>query len=293
MNLKTKVLVLGSTGMLGHQVVNYLSQFENFEVSDIAYRISLREETIIVDAMDKVRLEQVIILIKPDFIVNCIGVLVSGSRNEGKAIYLNAYLPNFLLELAISINSKLIHISTDCVFSGSMGGYIETDYKDGYGIYSQTKILGEYDDASHLILRTSFIGPELKKDGEGLFHWFMKQTGTINGFNNSVWSGVTTVELAKAIKWSIDENITGLYHVTNNNSITKHDLLKLFQKYTEKDIIIKINNNQPSNKTFRDTRLLLNYRIPSYEKMISNMVDSIADNSAQYSQYKVCVFDKK
>ena len=106
MNLKSKVLVLGSTGMLGHQVVDYLSSFESFEVSDIAYRTSLREETILVDAMDKVRLEQTITLIKPDFIVNCIGILVSGSKNKGMAIYLNAYLPNYLLEIATKIKSK-------------------------------------------------------------------------------------------------------------------------------------------------------------------------------------------
>ena len=229
-----KVLILGSTGMLGHQVVNYFLKFDDYDVIDVAFRSKLREKTIISDVTDKTAFEKVIIELSPDFIVNCIGVLIHGSSNVENAIYLNAYLPHQLKKISKNIGAKLIHISTDCVFSGDKGGYIETDTRDGKGIYSQTKKLGEIEDDTNLTLRTSIIGPELKDNGEGLFHWFMNQQGEISGFTKTMWSGVTTIELAKTVKWSIDNSITGLYHVTNNSSINKCELLKLFQKIQKK-----------------------------------------------------------
>ena len=285
--MKKKVLILGSTGMLGHQVVNYFLKFDDYDVIDIAFRSKLREKTIISDVTDKTAFEKVIIELSPDFIVNCIGVLIHGSGDVENAIYLNAYLPHQLKKISKNIGAKLIHISTDCVFSGNKGGYIESDVKDGKGVYSQTKILGEIEDDANLTLRTSIIGPELKDNGEGLFHWFMSQQGDITGFTRAIWSGVTTLELVKAIKWSIESNITGLYHVTNNSSISKYELLKLFQKYTKKDISIKSVDGKNVDKSFIDTRLLIDYKIPSYDQMISNMVSLITNNMSLYSQYKV------
>jgi dTDP-4-dehydrorhamnose reductase len=283
--LKKKILVLGSTGMLGHQVVNYFLNFDDYNVIDIAFRSKLRENTVILDVTDKMPFEKVVTELSPDFIVNCIGILIHGSSNVENAIYLNAYLPHQLKKISKNIGAKLIHISTDCVFSGDKGGYIESDVKDGKGVYSQTKILGEIEDDTNLTLRTSIIGPELKDNGEGLFHWFMGQSGDISGFTKSVWSGVTTIELAKIIKWAIDGNITGLYHVTNNLSINKYKLLKLFQKYTKKEISISPLVEKCIDKSFVDTRLLIDYEIPDYENMIKEMVVNIK-SSNMYS-YKI------
>ena len=273
--------------MLGHQVVNYFLKFDDYDVIDIAFRSKLREKTIISDVTDKTAFEKVVTELSPDFIVNCIGVLIHGSSNVENAIYLNAYLPHQLKKISKNIGAKLIHISTDCVFSGDKGGYIESDVKDGKGVYSQTKILGEIEDDANLTLRTSIIGPELKDNGEGLFHWFMSQQGDITGFTRAIWSGVTTLELVKAIKWSIENDITGLYHVTNNSSISKYELLKLFQKHTKKDISIKSVDGKNVDKSFIDTRLLMNYQIPSYDEMISDMASLIVNNRALYSQYKI------
>ena len=153
--------------------------------------------------------------------------------------------------------------------------------------------MGEVIDDTHLTLRTSIIGPELKNDGEGLFHWFMNQSADISGYTKTMWSGVTTIELAKAVKWSIDNNITGLYHVTNNSSISKYALLKLFQKYTKKDINIKSFSGKDVDKSFIDTRLLMDYEIPSYDQMISNMVSLIANKRSLYSRYKVGSFEQE
>jgi dTDP-4-dehydrorhamnose reductase len=121
----------------------------------------------------------------------------------------------------------------------------------------------------------------------------MNQSDDISGFTKAIWSGVTTIELAKAVKWSINHHITGLYHVTNNSSISKYDLLQLFQKYTKKDISIKPFYGKNADKSFIDTRLLMDYEIPSYERMVSDMIDLIANSKTLYFQYKVGNFDKE
>jgi dTDP-4-dehydrorhamnose reductase len=287
--LKKKILVLGSTGLIGHQVFNYLQSKGKYELYNFAYRTKLQESTIILDARDELNFLNGINDLAPDFIINCLGILINGSnQNPENAIFLNAYMPHRLARLADNINAKLIHISTDCVFSGDKKTpYIETDYKDGSGIYSKTKALGEIENINHLTLRTSVVGPELKNDGEELFHWFMALSADISGYTKSIWSGVTTIELARAVEWSIRENITGLYHITNNSSINKYDLLKLFQEYTGKDINISAIDGNETDKSFIDTRQILDYEIPSYEEMIAEMVELIANQRTTYSQYRV------
>ncbi len=284
--MKKKLLVLGSTGMLGHQVVNYFLQFNEYEVIDISFRNKFREETSILDVTNQALLCDTVIKLNPDFIINCIGVLIGGANsNITNAIYINSYLPNQLKDIAKKIGAKLVNISTDCVFSGKKGKYIETDERDGKDTYSKTKALGEVIDNVNVTLRTSIIGLELKTNGEGLFHWFMNQSGTINGFTKAIWSGVTTIELAKAVKWAIENEITGLYHITNNKSINKNDLLNLFKKYTNKDIEIVAVNGKEIDKSFVDTIKEINYVIPDYDVMINDMTKLMKNNRELYSQY--------
>ena len=287
--MKEKVLILGSAGLIGHQIYNYLKDSNNYELHNISCRNKIQDDTILLDARDEKIFIDTITSIRPKYIVNCIGILINDSDIDPEnSIFLNSYMPHRLTRLADKINAKLIHISTDCVFSGDKKEpYTETDEKDGRGIYAKTKGLGEVINEKHLTLRTSVVGPELKNDGEELFHWFMNQSNSVSGYTKAIWSGVTTIELAKAVKWSIDNNITGLYHVTNNSSISKYDLLQLFQKYTKKDINIKPFDEKNIDKSFIDTRLLIDYQIPSYDQMISNMVKLITDNRILYSQYKI------
>ncbi|MDA9039815.1 SDR family oxidoreductase [Gammaproteobacteria bacterium] len=282
--MKKRILVLGSTGLIGHQVFNYLQCNGQYELYNFAYRKPLQNDTVILDARNEEKYLKKIGDIAPDFIVNCVGILINGANiNPENAIFLNAYMPHRLARLADEINAKLIHISTDCVFSGNKGTpYIETDAKDGFGIYAKTKALGEVISEDHLTLRTSVVGPELKNDGEELFHWFMNQHGSIEGYTKAIWSGVTTIELAKAVKWAIDQNITGLYHVTNNTSISKFELLKLFKKYTQKEIDINSTDGKAVDKSLLDTRGEINYQIPSYEIMVSEMVESMKSNASLY-----------
>ena len=282
-----KVLVLGSSGMLGHKVVAYLEKFENLEVYNFSKQKKVNADTIILDIMDSNRFEESVKSIKPNIIINCIGILINGSKNIASATYINAYFPNFLADICNSSDCKLIHISTDCVFSGRKGNYKENDLRDGYDVYARTKILGEINDNNNLTIRSSIIGPELKKNGEGLFDWFAKQEGEINGYKNSIWSGVTTLEMAKAIKWAIDKDIKGIYHVTNNQAISKYNLLKLFKKYTNKNIEICAVDNKKIDKSFIDTRQLIDYKIPPYNKMIEDMIKDLKKDLFIYpEQYK-------
>lgn len=284
-----KVLVLGSTGLIGHQVYNYLDNLKTYKLYNLSNKRKLNTNTINLDARNYFDLLAVIKDVRPNIIINCIGVLINESeKNPFTAISLNAYLPHALLQFCEDNNSKLIHISTDCVFSGDkQAPYVETDYKDGYSIYAKTKGLGEIIKDNHLTIRTSVVGPELKSDGEELFHWFMSQTDTILGFKKSIWSGVTTIELAKAVDFSIKNNLNGLYHLTNNNCITKFELLKLFKKYMNKNIKIKGVDGTVTNKSFKDTRMLIDYEIPDYEKMIEEMAAQISKNKQLYMQYHI------
>ena len=287
METSLKVLVLGSTGMLGHQVVMHLEKYDKFEIFNFAHKNLLNKKTKILDVTDKVNLKAQIYSINPDFVINCIGLLVNASHDISRAKYLNAVLPHELKKICSRTNSKLIHISTDCVFSGKKGLYKEDDLRDGKGTYAKTKILGELIDDNNLTIRTSIIGPEIKSSGEGLFDWFMRQDGEVQGYKNSIWSGVTTLELAKAIKWAIENNINGIYHITNNLIINKYELLNLFKKYTKKNIEITPFDNKKVDKSFIDTRRLINYKIPSYEQMVSEMIEEIKINMNFYSRYNM------
>lgn len=281
------VLVLGSTGLIGHQVYNYLKSNSNHKLSSISYRKKIDEDTVLCNIRDEQQFIDIVTRISPDVIVNCIGVLIDASnKNTENAIFINAYMPHRLMKVADAIDAKLIHISTDCVFSGLKKiPYTEVDEKDGKDIYAKTKGLGEIINNKHLTLRTSVVGPELKTNGEELFHWFMTQSGVINGFEKAIWSGVTTLELARAVKWAIDNNIVGLYHVTNNTSISKYELLTLFQKYTKKNIEINKVDGRDVDKSFIDTRKEINYILPSYDVMIRDLVELIKQNKMLYSQY--------
>ncbi len=282
-----KILVLGATGLIGHQVYYHLQEARNYQVVAMANTRKLDEKTIQVDARNEQVFIDKIEDIAPDIIVNCMGILISeANRNPEHAIFLNAYMPHRLKYLAHKIGAKLIHISTDCVFSGKTGGYKENDTKDADDIYGRAKALGEIIDDKHLTLRTSVVGPELK-NGEELFHWFMSQQGQIQGYTQSLWSGVTTLELAKAVQWAIEHDIKGLYHITNGQAINKYNLLILFKKYTEKTIDIKAVSGRVTNKSLIDTRRERNYTIPSYEVMIEDMVKHIRHHPELYAQYAI------
>lgn len=287
--MNKKILILGSTGLIGHQIHYLLSQNEDYEVFDISYRNKLTSNTLLVDIRDEQILKSEIIKIKPDYVINCIGTLIKQSAsNPELAIYTNAIFPHTLKNICNSLSIKLIHMSTDCVFSGkNKEPYVETDIKDGLDVYAKTKSLGEIIEENHLTLRTSVIGPELKEDGEQLFNWFMSENGEIEGFSGAIWSGVTSLELARGVKWAIENDISGLYQLTNGFPISKNEVLQLFKKYTNKDISIRPTLGIDIDKSFKDTRKLINYQIPSYKEMILEMMALIKQNKNLYPHYQI------
>lgn len=279
-----KCLILGSTGMLGHVLNGYLELNSKISLFNVSFRNKLNSRTKILDVSNFSLLEKFIEEIKPDFIVNCVGVLIKGSnKNIKNAIQINAFFPHLLLELCDKLNCKLIHISTDCVFSGQDGGYNEYSIKDAIDIYGKTKSLGEFNLKNHLCVRTSIIGPELKEKGEGLFHWLLNQKGEIFGFKNVFWSGVTTLELSKAIEFSIENDVSGLWNLTNEVVISKHELLEKIINYFElNEIDLKSNSEKTSNKSLKTIRDI-NYRVPNYDQMIYELKNYIELNRALYS----------
>jgi len=282
-----KIIILGATGLIGHQVYFQLKANKDFSVFSFAHQKKISQATMLLDARDEHLLEKVVVGINPDVIVNCMGVLIAeANRTPENAIFLNAYIPQRLKTIANTLGAKLVHISTDCVFSGKKGSYTEDDIRDAEDTYGRAKAMGEVTESPHITLRTSVVGPEIKK-GEELFHWFMLQEGKIKGFTKSFWSGVTTLELAKAVEWAIDKDIQGLYHITNGVPINKYELLMLFKKHTKKQIEIESVEGKVTNKSFLDTRKDVNYAVPSYEEMIREMVDGIKSQGSLYHQYNV------
>lgn len=225
------------------------------------------------DAANFEELAKLINELKPEVIINCIGLLnEQATINLFEAIQLNSLLPHFLAKQANLYGGKVVHISTDCVFSGCKGKYSESDVPDGTSMYARTKTLGELYDDPHLTLRTSIIGPEKKENGIGLFQWFMKQEGEIKGYKNVMWNGVTTLELAKVIEQCILHNVTGLYHLHAPVPISKHDLLQLIQQiYQKNDVKIIPDYDIFLDRTIMNTREKLRYEIPNYPAMISEL----------------------
>lgn len=257
--------------MLGHVLLNKLNDLDSYDVFDITKDKENRSNNFKCDVTNFDSLFEIINQIAPAYIVNCVGVLIKGSINDPiNAILLNALLPHKLVEFSNGVNAKLIHISTDCVFDGSKGSYIETDNKTAQDTYGLSKSLGEINDDKNLTLRTSIIGPELKENGEGLFSWFVKQTGEISGFSDSIWGGVTTFVLADIIIKSINENHTGLIHVTNGHPISKFDLLSLIKdRFQLNNIQLKRVPGKKSDKSLNTNYDCFN--VPSYEHMITDM----------------------
>lgn len=265
-----KILILGSAGMLGHMVYNYLVQLKKYDIVDASFNRKAYSNSYILDITDKLAVETFIKVQKPDLVINCIGVLIQGSQKDpSNAIYINSYLPHQLSKLMCDIGGKLIHISTDCVFSGKKGNYIETDFRDADDTYGRSKALGEVINNQDLTIRTSIIGPELKVNGEGLFHWFMKQTGEINGFTKAYWGGVTTLELAKIIDAAIEQKAIGLINISNGEKINKYDLLRIIQlQYQRNDVIINAVEGKHVDKSLNTIRKDFIYEVPTYETMI-------------------------
>lgn len=269
-----KIMVIGGRGMAGHMVVDYLSsETEHVVFYTVRGQKTSARNAYVVDVMNAKEIQILLQQVKPDIVINCVGLLNdNASKRRIESIYVNGLFPHLLAKYGDDIGFKLIHISTDCVFSGKKGDYIENDETDGATVYAKTKSLGEVVQGDHLTIRTSIIGPEIKPDGIGLFHWFMQQRGEILGYRKVYWSGVTTLELAKAIEWSIKRNVKGLVHLTGPRKISKFDLLGLLKTvFDRQDIVIVPYDGKISDKSLTNTREDFNYSVSEYREMLEEL----------------------
>lgn len=274
-----KILVIGFKGMAGHVIFNKFKDEYGFAVYGIARNIEPSENTFNLDVSNTNALEHIIAENKFDVIVNCIGILNKDAENNpDKAIWFNSYFPHYLEKITKNTATKVIHISTDCVFSGKKGNYTEEDFKDGIGFYAQSKALGEIVNKKDLTIRTSIIGPELNENGIGLFHWFMSQPddSQLKGFSKAFWSGITTVELAEVLKWAIEENVVGLKQIAPHHKINKFDLLQLFNEiFRENKLTIIEDDHYKVDKSLLSTVTKYTYNVPEFREMLIEMKEWI------------------
>lgn len=282
-----KVVILGVLGMAGHIMCEFLDNTGDFELHGIA-RMSGNYVNKLLDVQDFGQLQTYLEDIKPDIVINCVGVLVSpASADVARAILLNSYLPHFLADLGDRIGFKLVHISTDCVFSGRKGAYQENAFRDGDDSYARTKALGEVQDQEHLTIRTSIIGPELKLNGTGLLDWFFKQTTAVGGYTKAFWSGVTTLELAKATYSLLQQNVSGLVHLCPDEKISKCDLLKHINQIWQRGILINPVEDYFVDKSLVCTRKDFEYTCPDYVYMLGELKSWTDSHPDYYGHYQI------
>jgi dTDP-4-dehydrorhamnose reductase len=245
-----RLLVLGVTGMLGNAVFKVFGQDCAHEVwgtlrSAGARQYFARQDHARllcgVDVLDQDALVRVLAKVRPDVVINCVGLIkqLADAKDPLTALPINAMLPHRLARLCSLIGARLLHVSTDCVFSGSKGGYLESDQSDAEDLYGKSKYIGELADFSHAItLRTSIIGHELNSN-YALVDWFLSQQGSVKGFSRAIFSGLPTVELARVMRDFVlpHPELSGLYHVAAQ-PIAKFDLLQLIAGQYGKQIEI-------------------------------------------------------
>ena len=272
--------------MAGHMICLYLLE-RGHHVSGYSRRKTNLVPNYNFSIFDQCQLKEVIQKADPDIVVNCVGVLNQAAENrKAEAVYINSYLPHFLSSILRGTEKKLVHLSTDCVFSGQRGVYRDTDIPDGQTFYDRSKALGEVRDDQNLTFRNSIIGPDISSDGIGLFNWFMAQKNEINGYTKSIWSGVTTLTLAKAIERATEVGLNGLYQLSNNNKISKYDLCLLFNKhFRESSLKIHPVEGVVQDKSLLRSEKPFDFFVPSYEQMIEEMANWVKQHKILYKHY--------
>lgn len=279
-----KILVLGSNGMVGHVTKNHLlkSGYEVPVITRESYMDAGRY-----DIINDRKLYKNLKKIKPDVIVNCTGILINESNtNPERAITVNSLLPRILSIIAKELDIKFMHLSTDCVFSGMHGPYSETDHTDAKDIYGKTKSLGELDNDRDLTIRTSFVGPQTRYNSVGLFDWVMKSEGEIKGYTKVLWSGLTTLEAAKAIQYYIEKPTIGIINLTNGMPISKFDLLKLIiDVWGLENVTLTRNSDVSYDKSLISNRKSELYEVPPYKTMFEDLKKYMDANRTLYKRY--------
>jgi dTDP-4-dehydrorhamnose reductase len=283
-----RVLILGGTGMLGHRLWMNLQQEHEvwvtvrgegnpfprapeFPAGRICHRV---------DGLASDDVIRAVASVGPELVINCIGLIKQTelARDPVLSLSLNALLPHRLSWICRAAGARLIHVSTDCVYSGRKGNYVEEDPSDAEDLYGRTKSLGEVQAPHAVTLRTSIIGQELK-GRLGLIEWFLSQTGTIRGYRKAVYSGFTTDELSRVILEHVMPNreLHGVYHVSSG-PISKYELLVLARDAYARNLVIAPDDRLVCDRTLDSTRFrqATGYAPPSWPEMIRELASHAA-----------------
>ena len=272
-NKKIKILILGSTGMLGSAVSKHFDNLSDFHtIKTVRTRKdNYNTNTVGFDAS----LDNLTILAKDfDYIINCIGIITPHINNNPiESIKINALFPRELSNFCAENNIKLIHITTDCVFSGYKGKYTETDSHDALDFYGKSKSLGECTEQA-MVLRTSIVGQE-ENNFVSLLGWAMSKRGqNINGYANHMWNGITTPYYGKICEQIIRDNLheNGLFHIFAKDDVSKYDLLMLFNERFSLNLKIEKYQHEHIDRTLRtNKKLCQKLNIPTVGEMISQL----------------------
>lgn len=229
-----KILVLGVSGMVGRTVFSHLYRNE-FEV--YANPPGWRPEN---NRYPDHEVSQFLDRMRPDIIINCFGKVkqkITTKEDEKEAQEINAHFPRRLARLSQERGIQVVHLSTDCVFSGKDGFYSEEDFPDALDLYGKTKIAGEIG-PPHLMIRTSVIGFETKVPKVGLLEWFLSSSGRVSGYTNAWWNGVTSLEFGKVVMALVDRKVSGVYHV-GSATMSKYQLLLTISSVFKRDVEIE------------------------------------------------------
>ena len=281
-----KILILGGSGMLGHKLSQVAQKSFDTQVS-LRQPLPAHEQFGIfgnarlitgVRAEDFESVARAVGVSRPDVVVNCIGLVkqASAANDPIASITINSLFPQRLAQLARAAKARLIHLSTDCVYSGTEGNYSEDDLPDAEDLYGRTKLLGEVSGEHCLTLRTSMIGRELART-RGLLEWFIAQNGrTVAGFRRAVFSGLTTLALAEVLVQVVRSHseLHGVWHVAGP-AISKFDLLQLAQKTYGLNIEIQPDDTFVCDRSLNGSRFeaATGIRSPAWPQMIQRLHD--------------------
>lgn len=283
-----KVLILGASGMLGSAMFKVLSKNKLlYVVASLRdnkktgfFDESLRANLITgVDVLDQDSLAKVLADTRPNVVINCVGLIkqLGNAKDPLVALPLNAMFPHRLARLCGLLGARVVHISTDCVFDGKKGSYLESDLSNAEDLYGKSKYMGELHDYPHAItLRTSIIGHELDSR-HSLVDWFLSQEGEVKGFSKAIFSGLPTVELARVVEHYVlpKPELHGLYHVAAE-PISKLDLLTLVAREYGKNIRIVADAQLVIDRSLNGVRFkeASGYTAPAWPELISLMKKS-------------------
>lgn len=278
-----KILVLGASGMLGNAMLRVMSAQEAWSVfgtvrdADLVLHQPAPRAVIVpgVQADQPDGLVAAFAQTRPDVVINCIGLVkqLSNAEDPLVAVPINTLLPHRLAQMCKSAGARLVHVSTDCVFSGNKGNYVESDLADAQDVYGRSKLLGEVDYPHAVTLRTSVIGHELRSK-HGLVEWFMSQHARVKGYSEVVFSGLPTCELARVVRDFVipKAHLRGVYHVASE-PISKYDLLQIIKRVYGKEVEIEPDGRFKIYRSLNADRFreATGYVAPSWLELVSRM----------------------